>query len=202
MIGLGESAQGAVSAKELSEDAETVTPSTVMAARAVGTAVEESMATPGAVTPAKDRRVSLRIRMQNGQAESARQPAAQSQGSQQTQLGAAIRMQTALQGMMHTEQVTQGDTQTQGCHHPPGRSQSSTSTAKLCIAQPDTEHINARLSSTKALQLSQDKQRLKKLARETAKRKGRRRKSGHLVRCQCGCELEEGDMVSIGWTTD
>jgi hypothetical protein len=108
-----------------------------------------------------------------------------------------------LRDMMLPEQITQGDTQTQGVFqrsifedavtvtpsslHTPSRQSShpqTPTTTDIFPLRSDTQH-----------QVASRKPYLTKTANALASKAGGRTESGQFVLCQCGCQKEEGDMV-------
>jgi hypothetical protein len=108
-----------------------------------------------------------------------------------------------LDGMMHPEQITQGDTQTQGTSRRPVFEDATTVTPSSLRAPsvqsshpqtPPTTDTFPLLSDTQHHIVAR-KPYLKRTANALAGEAGGRTASGQLVLCQCGCQKEEGGMV-------
>jgi len=121
-----------------------------------------------------------------------------------TQSSQVPEMTNALHGMMHPEQITQGDTQSQHpVHMPPPGSVTATPTTRYGSPSKLTDFGTPANRETFSL-LPQTQQKIEKRARalregveEISKKVGSRTKSGQIILCQCGHAKLEGDMVGL-----
>ena len=108
-----------------------------------------------------------------------------------------------LEDMMHPEQITQGDTQTQGVFRRSVFEDAVTvtpsslrapSVQSTLLQTPPTTDTFPLLSDTQH-HIAARKPYLKRTANALASEAGGRTASGQLVLCQCGCQKDEGGMV-------
>jgi hypothetical protein len=108
-----------------------------------------------------------------------------------------------LEDMMHPEQITQGDTQTQGVFRRSVFEDAVTvtpsslragSVQSTLLQTPPTTDTFPLLSDTQH-HIAARKPYLKRTANALASEVGGRTASGQLVLCQCGCQKDEGGMV-------
>ncbi|KAI7566359.1 hypothetical protein KC343_g4042 [Hortaea werneckii] len=122
--------------------------------------------------------------------------AASSNASQPRSSSALSRMKHEFEGMMRSETMSQGDTQSQYLGPPQTLNTKSTcSPSKLNATLPRVATCQLCLISSKASEIARDAQNLRRHARELAKSEGKTTKKGHILMCQCGLKEEEGDMV-------
>ncbi|KAI7246101.1 hypothetical protein KC343_g7005 [Hortaea werneckii] len=122
--------------------------------------------------------------------------AASSNASQPRSSSALSRMKHEFEGMMRSETMSQGDTQSQYLGPPQTLTTKSTcSPSKLNATLPIVATSQLCLISSKASEIARDAQNLRTHARELAKSEGKTTKKGHFLMCQCGLKEEEGVMV-------
>lgn len=117
-----------------------------------------------------------------------------------TQSSNVLGMRNAFANMMHPEQLTQGDTQTQVISPSPILRNNKERTAK--DPAPPVKIAKPALSQHICKMLDSKKHELRQAARSVGKRT--HQGSGgaaQVVLCQCGYEGEEGDMVSSSLST-
>lgn len=123
--------------------------------------------------------------------------AASSNASQPRSSSALSRMKHEFEGMMRSETMSQGDTQSQYFGPPQTLTTNSTcSPSKLNARLPSVATSQLCLISSKASEIARSAQNLRTHARELAKSEGKTTKKGHVLMCQCGLKEEESDMVS------
>ncbi|KAI7277651.1 hypothetical protein KC345_g6496 [Hortaea werneckii] len=122
--------------------------------------------------------------------------ASSSNASQPRSFSALSRMKHEFEGMMRSETMSQGDTQSQYfCPPQVFASNSKCPPSKLNATIPPVAKLEFCLIPSKASEIARDAHRLRKHARELAKSEGKKTKKGHILLCQCGLKEEEGDMV-------
>ncbi|KAK4554686.1 hypothetical protein LTR86_008188 [Recurvomyces mirabilis] len=111
-------------------------------------------------------------------------------------------MQRAFCGMMHPENISQGETQTLSQMTQPlvqkdrNTSFGHTASSPSKVALPSIAKRDALIvSPSKASNLKRDQRQLKNTAIEMIKHSGRHNLKGDLVLCQCGHDKEEDGMV-------
>lgn len=112
-------------------------------------------------------------------------------------------MNSDLEDMMHPEQITQGDTQTQGVFRRSVLEDAVTVTPSSLRAPSVQSTLLQTPPTTDTFPLLSDTQHhiaarqpyLKRTANALASEAGGRTASGQLVLCQCGCQKDEGGMV-------
>ncbi|KAI7180799.1 hypothetical protein KC316_g10053 [Hortaea werneckii] len=125
-----------------------------------------------------------------------RNRATSSSASQSTSFSALSNMKREFEGMMRSETMSQGDTQSQYFGPPQVSARKSTfSPPKLNATISPVVKSKVCLIPSKASEMARDAQRLRKHARDLAKSEGKKIKKGHIVLCQCGLKEEGGDMV-------
>ncbi|KAI7538692.1 hypothetical protein KC331_g10198 [Hortaea werneckii] len=125
-----------------------------------------------------------------------RNRATSSSASQSTSFSALSNMKREFEGMMRSETMSQGDTQSQYFGPPQASASKSTcSPSKLNATISPVVKSQVCLIPSKAFEVAKDAQRLRKHARDLAKLEGKKIKKGHIVLCQCGLKEEGGDMV-------
>ncbi|EMC97773.1 hypothetical protein BAUCODRAFT_403647 [Baudoinia panamericana UAMH 10762] len=126
----------------------------------------------------------------------------------ETQSSNILGMKNAFNDMMQTENMTQGDTQTQPPLLPesqPFQRRSHSVERRAVTSTGRGDHIDTQssgkltLSQAKARTLQADKHKLCKTAAASAKQAGRRSKIGDVILCQCGQTNEDGDMVQCAF---
>ncbi|KAI7482037.1 hypothetical protein KC351_g6009 [Hortaea werneckii] len=122
--------------------------------------------------------------------------ASSSNASQPRSSSALSRMKHEFEGMMRSETMSQGDTQSQYFGPPQvSASNSKCSPSMLNATISPVAKSEFCLIPSKASEIARDAHRLRKHARELAKSEGKKTKKGHILLCQCGLKEEEGDMV-------
>ncbi|RMY35070.1 hypothetical protein D0866_04849 [Hortaea werneckii] len=125
-----------------------------------------------------------------------RNRATSSSASQSTSFSALSNMKREFEGMMRSETMSQGDTQSQYFGPPQVSANKSTcSPSKLNATISPVVKSQVCLIPSKASKIARDAQRLRKHALDLAKSEGKKIKKGHIVLCQCGLKEEGGDMV-------
>jgi hypothetical protein len=137
-------------------------------------------------------------------------PAAQGFGTQNAGRRSSLvnSMNGDLRDMMLPEQITQGDTQTQGAFQRYPFEDAVTVTPSS-IRAPSVQSSHLRTPNTTDIfplrsdtqhHIASRKPYLMRTANALASEAGGRTESGQFVLCQCGCQKEEGDMVQSLWT--
>lgn len=129
--------------------------------------------------------------------QSLRNRASSSNASRSTSFSAFSNIKREFEGMMRSETMSQGDTQSQYLGPPQvSASKSTCSPSKPKATLSPVAKSQVCLIPSKASEIVRDAQRLRKHAQELAKSKGKKTKKGHIVLCQCGLKEERGEMVS------
>ncbi|GAB1738851.1 hypothetical protein NU219Hw_g3635t1 [Hortaea werneckii] len=125
-----------------------------------------------------------------------RNRASSSNASRSTSFSAFSNIKREFEGMMRSETMSQGDTQSQYLGPPQvSASKSTCSPSKPKATLSPVAKSQVCLIPSKASEIVRDAQRLRKHAQELAKSKGKKTKKGHIVLCQCGLKEERGEMV-------
>lgn len=129
------------------------------------------------------------------------------QGSDTQDIGRRSSLVSSMNGdledMMHPEQITQGDTQTQGAFRRSVFEDAVTVTpSSLRAPSVQSSHLQTPhatdtfpLLSDTQHHIASRKPYLKRTANALASEAGGRTASGQLILCQCGCQKDEGGMV-------
>lgn len=117
-----------------------------------------------------------------------------------TQSSDVAEMKTAFHAMMQPEQVTQGDTQTQGPFSGRRFASETTASPSRDLPSPLTTQSYTAPRGDARLELSQSAAERLESERESKKRskpksKSSKKKTQDVIACQCGYLREEGDMV-------
>lgn len=127
-------------------------------------------------------------------------------GGRDTQQSLVNNMNDDLHGMMQPEQITQGDTQTQGVFNStdtfPDASTATPTTIRALVLGPDEIETPFKIAAYSLRSAIRKRVQSKKLELQSevvalAQKAGGTTASGEIIVCQCGLRKEEGDMVSV-----
>lgn len=125
-----------------------------------------------------------------------------------TQSSGIINMRRAFQGMLRSDQITQGDTQTENHSlHPPVPLSVATNTPTCAATSPSKRSLAAictktkpLLSPTKISSLQKSKKKLRQRARVLANCSSKSKTvEKEVVFCQCGHNIEEAEIVECAY---